>query len=238
MYILQYWNPSTAEWRGAGCSSTSREVVERRMQRDTHMCDYVVRFRITHTTYYPHAISSHYLLALLCFSYALLFATVSPATPSGCGAPTTSPLSRALFSLFYITIRMITDFLKSLANLFSPKMIVADFDGGAVTAGGAGMLDKNLLFTSGVLLASGTGVAGAALLLSAVPAQVIGATATAAGLMYAGQRKYEGKPILPWAIQEGAKPSTSVSETEPAVQGVQPLPVTNFDGAEVAVEGL
>ena len=130
---------------------------------------------------------------------------------------------------------MITDF-SDLSQKFD--FIVDDAEETDLVAGSDGLLDKNLLFTSGVLLASGTGVAGAALLLSAVPAQVIGATATAAGLMYAGQRKYEGKPILPWAIQEGAKPSTSVSETEPAVQGVQPMPVTNFDGAEVAVEGL
>ena len=121
------------------------------------------------------------------------------------------------------------DCLKDLEGM------VEDLDTTDVEVAGAGMLDKNLLFTSGVLLASGTGVAGAALLLSAVPAQVLGATATAAGLMYAGQRKHEGKPILPWAPQEGAVPSTS--ETEPAVQGVQPT-VTNFDGAEVAVEGL
>ena len=90
-------------------------------------------------------------------------------------------------------------------------------------------MDKNLLFTSGVLVAAGTGVAGAALLLSAMPAQVLGATALSGGLMFAGQRKHEGKPILPWTEQAAA----------PApVPATAPAPVTDHSGAPVDVEGL
>jgi len=48
MYTLQYWHESTAEWRGAGCSSTSREVIERSMRYDAEQCDHSVSFRIRH----------------------------------------------------------------------------------------------------------------------------------------------------------------------------------------------
>jgi len=48
MYQLQYWHEHAMEWRGAGCSSTSREVVERRMRGAAEQCDYCVRFRIEH----------------------------------------------------------------------------------------------------------------------------------------------------------------------------------------------
>ena len=53
MYTLQYWNEGAAEWRGAGCSSTSREVVERRMRGAAEQCDYCVRFRIEHLPSLP-----------------------------------------------------------------------------------------------------------------------------------------------------------------------------------------
>ena len=97
-----------------------------------------------------------------------------------------------------------------------------------LVAGSEGLMDKNLLFTSGVLVAAGTGVAGAALLLSAMPAQVLGATALSGGLMFAGQRKHEGKAILPWTEQTAAQPAAA-----PA-----PAPVTDHSGAAVDVEGL
>ena len=104
--------------------------------------------------------------------------------------------------------------------------LVDDAEDSDLIAGSEGLLDKNLLFTSGVLVAAGTGVAGAALLLAAVPGQVIGATALSGGLMYAGQRKYEGKPIFPWTQQTGAQPA------------VTPATVTDHSGQPVAVEGL
>ena len=125
-----------------------------------------------------------------------------------------------------------------------------DFNGEAsdsdLAAGSDGLLDKNLLFTSGVLVAAGTGVAGAGLLLAAMPGQVVGASALAGGLMYAGQRKHEGKAILPWMDKEEATTSTPAKATapapkekaEPVVQGVVKHPVTKFDGAEQDIEGL
>ena len=50
MYSLQYWNAQAAEWRGAGCSSPDKQVVEQRMRRSAQQCDYCVRFRIVHVT--------------------------------------------------------------------------------------------------------------------------------------------------------------------------------------------
>ena len=46
MYVLQYYHQSAAEWRGAGCSSPDRDVVEQRMRRSAEQCDYCVRFRM------------------------------------------------------------------------------------------------------------------------------------------------------------------------------------------------
>ena len=111
-------------------------------------------------------------------------------------------------------------------------ILVDDAEDTGLTAGSEGLMDKNLLFTSGVLVAAGTGVAGAALLLSAMPAQVIGATALSGGLMYAGQRKHEGKSILPWT-EQAATPAPAPDAPVPA-----PAPVTNRSGDEVDIEGL
>ena len=58
----------------------------------------------------------------------------------------------------------------------------------ALVAGHEGLMNKNFLTTSGVLLAAGTGVAGGAVLLTAFPAQVLGAAAISGGLLYAGDR--------------------------------------------------
>ena len=83
-------------------------------------------------------------------------------------------------------------------------------------AGGKGVLDKNLLFTSGVLVAAGTGVAGAAVLVSALPAQVITAGALSGGLMYAGHRKDKGLPVFPWQKDEEAAPAATTATAEAA----------------------
>ena len=53
MYTLQYWNEGAAEWRGAGCSSTSREVVARRLRGARTECRDLVRFRIEHLPSLP-----------------------------------------------------------------------------------------------------------------------------------------------------------------------------------------
>ena len=86
----------------------------------------------------------------------------------------------------------------------------------ALAAGSEGLLDKNLLFTSGVLIAAGTGVAGAAVLVSALPAQVITAGALSGGLMYAGHRKDKGLPVFPWQKDEEAATAATPVTAEAA----------------------
>lgn len=61
------------------------------------------------------------------------------------------------------------------------------------------ILTKNTLTTAGVILGAGTGVAGAALLTAALPAQMLLATGTTAALLYAGDRKSKDLPVFPWA---------------------------------------
>lgn len=46
MYILQYWNPRSAEWRNAGFSSADYKATLRALRDNQRMCDYTVRFRI------------------------------------------------------------------------------------------------------------------------------------------------------------------------------------------------
>lgn len=46
MYILQYWNPRSAEWRNAGFSSADYTATLRALRDNQRMCDYTVRFRI------------------------------------------------------------------------------------------------------------------------------------------------------------------------------------------------
>ena len=72
------------------------------------------------------------------------------------------------------------------------------------------MLDKNAMTTAGVLVGAGTAVAGAGILTVALPAQVFGATAISAGLIYAGDRKEKGLKIFanPFAKTEEA-PATA-----------------------------
>ena len=67
----------------------------------------------------------------------------------------------------------------------------------AVGAGSEGLMDKNFLTTAGVLVAAGGGVAGTALLVTALPAQTLTAAAVSGGLIYAGDRKHKGLPIIP-----------------------------------------
>ena len=65
------------------------------------------------------------------------------------------------------------------------------------------MLDKNAMTTAGVLIGAGTAVAGAGILTVALPAQVFGATALSAGLIYAGDRKDKGLKIFANPFNQG-----------------------------------
>ena len=75
---------------------------------------------------------------------------------------------------------------------------------------GTSILDKNALTSAGVLVAAGTGVAGTALLVTALPAQMALAAGASAGLIYAGDRQDKGLPILPW--QKGDEQSAPAAE--------------------------
>ena len=66
------------------------------------------------------------------------------------------------------------------------------------TAGALEILNKNTLTTAGVILGAGTGVAGAALLTAALPAQMLLASGATAALIYAGDRKSKSLPVFPW----------------------------------------
>lgn len=69
----------------------------------------------------------------------------------------------------------------------------------------ASLLDKNTLTTAGVLVGAGTGVAGVALVATALPAQLALATGVSAALIYAGDRQDKGLPLNPWASKDETK---------------------------------
>ena len=83
-------------------------------------------------------------------------------------------------------------------------IITSGSDTNDLIAGSNGLLDKNFLTTAGVLVAAGGGVAGTALLLTALPGQVISAAALSGGLIYAGDRQAKGLPIVPTFKSEGS----------------------------------
>ena len=60
------------------------------------------------------------------------------------------------------------------------------------------LLTKNTMTTAGVIVAAGTGVAGAALLTAALPAQMLAAAGTSAALIYAGDRQAKGLTVNPF----------------------------------------
>ena len=62
----------------------------------------------------------------------------------------------------------------------------------------SGIADFNGLQYAGLGLASVTAGGVAAIGLAVAPAQVLGATAVAGGLYYAGTRQRSGEPLLPW----------------------------------------
>lgn len=59
------------------------------------------------------------------------------------------------------------------------------------------ILSKNALTTAGVLIGAGTGVAGAAILVAAMPGQMAISATLTGGLLYAGHRQHVGKSIIP-----------------------------------------
>ncbi len=82
------------------------------------------------------------------------------------------------------------------------KVQTVDMSNGAGASIGD-MLDKNAMTTAGVLIGAGTAVAGAGILTVALPAQVFGATALSAGLIYAGDRKDKGLKIFANPFNQG-----------------------------------
>ena len=101
-------------------------------------------------------------------------------------------------------------FVQHTVSLIMPicidKSAVATSDGATTD-----LLSRNVLTTAGVLVGAGTGVAGAAVLVAALPGQMAVAGTLTGGLLYAGHRQHVGKPIIP---QFGSDKQT----TEPAAE--------------------
>ena len=66
------------------------------------------------------------------------------------------------------------------------------------------VLSKNTLTTAGVMVAAGTGVARAAVLAAALPAQIATAAVLSGGLIYAGDRQSKGLSINPFIKEADA----------------------------------
>lgn len=97
-------------------------------------------------------------------------------------------------------------FIQSMLLDITSDAITDTAEDSGLSAGNDGLFDKNLLTTAGVLVAAGGGVAGTALLLSALPGQVIAASAVSGGLLYAGDRQHKGLPIIPNFKSQDAAP--------------------------------
>jgi hypothetical protein len=96
-------------------------------------------------------------------------------------------------------------------KLVSDFSVSAGTDG--ETAGALELLTKNTLTTAGVMVAAGTGVAGAAVLAAALPAQIATAAVLSGGLIYAGDRQSKDLPVFPWAKTEETPDSTDSTES-------------------------
>jgi len=84
------------------------------------------------------------------------------------------------------------------------------------TTAGAGtndLLSRNAMTTAGVLIGAGTGVAGAAVLVAALPAQTITAGVVTGAFLYAGDRQHKGLSINPF---DGDKSDDKSDETAQA----------------------
>ena len=79
---------------------------------------------------------------------------------------------------------------------------VSDFDSptasSGATEGSMEILTRNTLTTAGAAVAAGTAVAGTAVLVAALPAQMALAGGLSAGLIYAGDRQAKGLPVNPF----------------------------------------
>jgi hypothetical protein len=125
-----------------------------------------------------------------------------------------------------------------LRSLLNNMQIVTDFGvpsgTSGQTAGAIDLLTKNTLTTAGVILGSGTAVAGATLLTVALPAQMLGAVAVTGSLLYAGDRQAKGKSINPFANSEAAAKASDLpvvekeipSKTEDAAPASEPVAET------------
>ena len=87
----------------------------------------------------------------------------------------------------------------------------AAVDGGD-TFNGLDVLNKNTLTTAGVLVAGSTGVAAAALVATALPAQMLIAAGTSAGLIYAGDRQSKGLSINPFVKSDAPVTTEAVAQ--------------------------
>ena len=99
----------------------------------------------------------------------------------------------------------------SLTRLLPMALSTVSFDTVSIvedTASATDLLTKNTLTTAGVVVAAGTGVAGAAVLTAALPAQMLLAAGISSGLIYAVDRKSKDLPILPWVKTQEATTST------------------------------
>ena len=89
-----------------------------------------------------------------------------------------------------------------ILTLLMSSIFVDSFDSSMETfevSNGLDILNKNTLTTAGVLVAGSTGVAAAALVATALPAQMLIAAGTSAGLIYAGDRQAKGLSINPFS---------------------------------------
>ena len=98
---------------------------------------------------------------------------------------------------------------------------VSNFDIDVVAAEGGDtsamdILNKNMLTTAGVLVASGTAIAGATLLTAALPVQMLTSGGLSAGLIYAGDRKAKGLSINPFSKAAVDAATTVVEATATA----------------------
>ena len=80
-----------------------------------------------------------------------------------------------------------------------PTVSFTNFSSDQDVASATDLLTKNTLTTAGVVIAAGTGVAGAAVLAAALPAQILTAAAVSGGLIYAGDRQSKGLSVNPFA---------------------------------------
>ena len=82
------------------------------------------------------------------------------------------------------------------------------------TSSAMDLLTKNTMTTCGLAVAAGTVVAGGAVLVAALPAQMATAAALSGGLIYAGDRQAKGLPINPF--NKEATASTEAPAVEAA----------------------